>query len=110
MTHTICLLPGDGIGPEVTTSAQRVIEAPGVNVEWVNLPAGTTALEFCGSVLPERTVAAMEGHGVALKGPLTTPIGSGTEEGRIGPSPCDQSHTPLPMRYLSLPLPFCDTS
>lgn len=77
MTHTVCLLPGDGIGPEVTSAARQVIEAAGVNIEWVILPAGSTALEFCGSVLPQRTLAAVAGHGVALKGPVTTPIGGG---------------------------------
>lgn len=77
MAHTVCLIPGDGIGPEVTTAARRVIEASGVDIEWVILPAGSTALEFCGSVLPERTIAAIAGHGVALKGPVTTPIGGG---------------------------------
>jgi len=77
MTHTICLLPGDGIGPEVTSAARQVLEASGVDIEWVVLPAGSTALEFCGSVLPQRTLAAIVGHGVALKGPVTTPIGGG---------------------------------
>jgi isocitrate dehydrogenase (NAD+) len=77
MTHTICLLPGDGIGPEVTTATRQVIEAAGVDIEWVVLPAGATALEFTGSVLPQRTLAAIEGHGIALKGPVTTPVGGG---------------------------------
>ena len=77
MTHTVCLVPGDGIGPEVTSAARRVIEATGVNIEWVNLPAGETGIEFFGSVLPERTIAAILGHGVALKGPITTPIAHG---------------------------------
>lgn len=77
MAHTICLLPGDGIGPEVTAAARQVIEASGVDIEWVSLPVGSTALEFCGSILPQRTLAAIAGHGVALKGPVTTPIGGG---------------------------------
>ncbi len=77
MTHIVCLLAGDGIGPEVTSAARCVIEASDVDIEWVNLPIGKTALEFCGSVLPERTIAAIAGHGVALKGPVTTPIGRG---------------------------------
>ena len=77
MNHIVCLLPGDGIGPEVTSAAREVIDASGVNIEWVILPAGTTALEFCGSVLPARTIAAIEGHGLALKGPTTTPVGAG---------------------------------
>lgn len=79
MMHTVCLLPGDGIGPEVTTAARRVIDASGADVEWVPLPAGATALELLGSTLPERTLAAIRGHGVALKGPVTTPIGKGFE-------------------------------
>ncbi|UCD27911.1 MAG: isocitrate/isopropylmalate dehydrogenase family protein [Planctomycetota bacterium] len=77
MAHIVCLIPGDGIGPEVTTAARQVIEASGINVEWVPLPAGETGLEFCGSALPERTIAAIAGHGVALKGPITTPIARG---------------------------------
>ncbi|NLX15163.1 MAG: isocitrate/isopropylmalate dehydrogenase family protein [Phycisphaerales bacterium] len=77
MAHTVCLLPGDGIGPEVVGATKRVIEAAGVDIEWVSLPIGETAIEFCGSVLPERTIAAIAGHGIALKGPVTTPIGRG---------------------------------
>jgi isocitrate dehydrogenase (NAD+) len=77
MTHTVCLVPGDGIGPEVISAARRVIEAAGADIEWVNLAAGETGVEFFGSVLPERTIAAILGHGIALKGPLTTPVASG---------------------------------
>ncbi len=77
MSDIVCLLPGDGIGPEVTAAAREVVDASGADIEWVVLPAGGTALEFCGSVLPARTVAAIEGHGVALKGPIATPVGKG---------------------------------
>jgi len=76
--HTIVLIPGDGIGPEVTSAAQRVVEAAGLSVEWVPLPAGATALEQgFDNVLPERTLAAIKAHKVALKGPVTTPVGKG---------------------------------
>jgi isocitrate dehydrogenase (NAD+) len=76
--HTIVLIPGDGIGPEVTGAARRVIEAAGFAVEWVELPAGATALELGhDNVLPERTLAAIKAHKVALKGPVTTPVGKG---------------------------------
>src|SRR5438067_1114046 len=76
--HTIVLISGDGIGPEVTRATQRVIEAAGLNVEWVELPAGATALEQGhDNVLPARTVAAIQAHKVALKGPVTTPVGKG---------------------------------
>src|SRR5438874_8360096 len=76
--HTIVLIPGDGIGPEVTAAARRVLEAAGLSVEWVELPAGATALEQgLDNVLPERTLAAIKAHKVALKGPVTTPVGRG---------------------------------
>ena len=77
--HTIVLIPGDGIGPEVSSATQRVLEAAGLDVEWVVLPAGATAVEQgFDNVLPQRTVAAIQAHKVALKGPITTPIGKGT--------------------------------
>ena len=76
--HTIVLIPGDGIGPEVSAAARRVIEATGLSVEWVELPAGTAAIEQgFDNVLPERTLAAIRAHKVALKGPVTTPVGKG---------------------------------
>ena len=76
--HVIVMIPGDGIGPEVTAAARRVIEAAGLSVEWVELPAGAAALEQgFENVLPQRTVAAIAAHKVALKGPVTTPIGKG---------------------------------
>jgi len=76
--HTIVLIPGDGIGPEVSMATKRVIEAAGLSVEWVELPAGATALDQgFDNVLPDRTVAAIKAHKVALKGPVTTPVGKG---------------------------------
>src|SRR5688572_27703337 len=76
--HTIVLIPGDGIGPEVTSAGRRVLEAAGLSVEWVELPAGATALEQGHeNVLPQRTLAAIKAHKVALKGPVTTPVGKG---------------------------------
>jgi len=76
--HTIVLMPGDGIGPEVTRATKRVIEAAGLSVEWVEVPAGASALEQgMDDVLPKRTLAAIMAHKVALKGPVTTPVGKG---------------------------------
>jgi isocitrate dehydrogenase (NAD+) len=76
--HTIVLIPGDGIGPEVSSATKKVLEAAGLSVEWVELPAGATALEQgMDNVLPERTLAAIKAHKVALKGPVTTPVGKG---------------------------------
>ena len=76
--HTIVLIPGDGIGPEVTGATKRVLEAAGLSVDWVELPAGVTAIEQGHeNVLPQRTLAAIKAHKVALKGPVTTPVGKG---------------------------------
>src|ERR1041385_4174797 len=76
--HTIVLIPGDGIGPEVTNATKRVCEAAGLSVEWVELPAGKTAIDQgFDNVLPDRTLAAIRAHKVALKGPVTTPVGKG---------------------------------
>ncbi len=77
MSQTVCLLPGDGIGPEVTGAARRVIDAAGADLQWIELDAGAGALERTGHLLPPATLDAIARHCVALKGPLTTPIGTG---------------------------------
>ncbi len=77
--HTIVLIPGDGIGPEVTRAATRVIEAAGFKPDWVVVPAGADAIEHHGydNVLPDVTLDAIRKHKIALKGPVTTPVGKG---------------------------------
>jgi len=76
--HTIVLIPGDGIGPEVSSAAQRVVDATGLSVEWIVVPAGATAIDQGhDSVLPDITVEAIKKYKVALKGPVTTPVGKG---------------------------------
>ena len=77
MTLTICSIPGDGIGPEVTRATLRVIEASGARIDWVTLPAGAAAAETHGDVLPRETLDAIARHRLALKGPITTPVGRG---------------------------------
>ena len=78
MLHTAVLIPGDGIGPEVTASAVRVLEAAGAPVQWEVHLAGQAALDAGAQTpLPQETVDAVAAHGVALKGPCTTPIAGG---------------------------------
>jgi isocitrate dehydrogenase (NAD+) len=77
MTYTIALIPGDGIGPEVTSAAKRVLEATGLAFEWDVQRAGSSVMETDGTPLPDRVLNAIREHGVALKGPITTPVGSG---------------------------------
>lgn len=75
--HTITLIPGDGIGPEVTKPTLEIIKAAGVNVEWHTYVAGAEALKKSGTTLPKELIDSFEKNRVALKGPVTTPIGEG---------------------------------
>jgi isocitrate dehydrogenase (NAD+) len=77
MAYSVTLIPGDGIGIEVSGAAQRVLEATGVEFDWDIQEAGVTALEKHGDVLPDSVIESIRKNGIALKGPLTTPIGGG---------------------------------
>jgi isocitrate dehydrogenase (NAD+) len=76
-THTITLLPGDGIGPEVTDAVVRVLSASGVSIDWERHDAGLAALERTGKTLPDEVLDSIRRNHVALKGPVTTPVGGG---------------------------------
>jgi isocitrate dehydrogenase (NAD+) len=76
-TPKVVLIPGDGIGPEITAATVKVIAAAGAKIEWLDRMAGESALEAEGEVLPQRTIDAIAEHKVALKGPCTTPVGKG---------------------------------
>src|SRR5215216_5751798 len=84
MAYRVTLIPGDGIGPEVSEAARCVIDATGVPIEWDVREAGLTALESQGDVLPEETLASLKRNKVGLKGPMTTPIGSGFRSVNVG--------------------------
>ncbi|MCR9117870.1 MAG: isocitrate/isopropylmalate family dehydrogenase [bacterium] len=75
--HTVVLIPGDGIGPEVTAAVKNIFAAAEAPIEWVERNAGLAAIERGGEVLPADTLDAIERHKVALKGPCTTPVGDG---------------------------------
>ncbi|HJQ97226.1 MAG TPA: isocitrate/isopropylmalate dehydrogenase family protein [Candidatus Polarisedimenticolaceae bacterium] len=77
MPHTVCLIEGDGIGPEVTAAARAVLDASGAALTWVPLAAGAAAAERFGDTIPEATLDAIRTHRIALKGPVTTPVGKG---------------------------------
>ena len=77
MSNTITVIPGDGIGPEVTAAVLRVLDAAGARLDYDERVAGETALRYHGSPLPQETIDSIEANRVALKGPLTTPSGSG---------------------------------
>src|SRR5437870_4884793 len=75
--RTVTLIPGDGIGPEVTGAAVRVLEAAGAEIEWETVHAGAEVMTKHGTVVPDEVVNSISKNRVALKGPITTPIGSG---------------------------------
>jgi isocitrate dehydrogenase (NAD+) len=77
MTQKVCLIPGDGIGPEVTNATRRILDAAGANLEWIECEAGAAAVDVHGDVLPPQTLESVRKHNIALKGPITTPIGMG---------------------------------
>ena len=73
----VVLIPGDGIGTEITSSVTTILEKAGAEIDWVQQTAGLTAYKEKGNPLPEEVIATLEEHRVALKGPLTTPVGTG---------------------------------
>jgi isocitrate dehydrogenase (NAD+) len=84
MAHTITLIPGDGIGPEVASAVVRIVEASGVEISWETKYAGAQALEKFGSTLPEDLLDSIRKNKVALKGPITTPVGKGFTSVNVG--------------------------
>jgi isocitrate dehydrogenase (NAD+) len=77
MAHRVTLIPGDGTGPELTEATRRVLEATGVGFDWDVQEAGVDVMESAGTPLPQETLDSVQRNKVALKGPITTPIGTG---------------------------------
>ncbi len=81
--HRVALIPGDGIGPEVTEATLRVVEAAGARIDWEPLEAGAEVIAKFGTPVPDPVLNAIRRIGVALKGPLTTPIASGFRSANV---------------------------
>jgi len=77
MSHRVTLIPGDGIGPELAEATRRVLDATGVGFEWEVVDAGEAVMAEHGTPLPDHVLASIKRNRVALKGPITTPVGSG---------------------------------
>lgn len=75
--HTVTLIPGDGIGPEITAAMRRVVEAAGVDIEWEIADAGEHVMAEYGTPLPDHVLDSIRKNKVAIKGPITTPVGTG---------------------------------
>src|SRR5689334_18430519 len=85
MAHRVTLIPGDGIGPELTEATRRVLEATGVAFDWDVQEAGAEVMDaHGGNPLPPETLESVRRNGVALKGPITTPVGAGFRSVNVG--------------------------
>jgi Isocitrate/isopropylmalate dehydrogenase len=83
MPHAVTLIPGDGTGPEITEATRRVLEATGVQFEWDVCQAGAETLAKQGTVLPDEVIESIKRTKVALKGPITTPVGRGQRSANV---------------------------
>ncbi len=84
MTYTVTLIPGDGIGPELSEATVGVLEATGIAFAWEVQQAGESTIAGEGTPLPERVIESVRRNGVAIKGPITTPIGTGFRSVNVG--------------------------
>jgi isocitrate dehydrogenase (NAD+) len=84
MTHRVTLIPGDGIGPEISDATRRVIDALGVGMEWDVQEAGEASISKTGTALPEQVIESVRRNKVAIKGPITTPVGKGFRSVNVG--------------------------
>jgi isocitrate dehydrogenase (NAD+) len=84
VTHAVTLIPGDGIGPELADATVRVLEATGLGFEWDLQSAGEATIASEGTPLPDRVIDSIRRNGVAIKGPITTPVGSGFRSVNVG--------------------------
>ena len=84
MTYAVTLIPGDGIGPELAQAATNVLEATGIDFDWDRQDAGEATIASEGTPLPDRVVESIRTNGVAIKGPITTPVGSGFRSVNVG--------------------------
>lgn len=78
MAHKVCLIRGDGIGPEITAAVVSIIETAGVSIDWIDVDAGLKCVEAGEPIVPDRTLEKIKEVGIALKAPMTTPIGKGS--------------------------------
>lgn len=83
MATQVCLIAGDGIGPEVARAAREVLDAAGADIDWTELDAGADCIDKYGTVMPEETLETVRDVGIALKGPITTPIGKGFKSANV---------------------------
>ena len=86
MAHRVTFIPGDEVGPELSEATRRVLEGTGVQFDWDVQEAGAEVIDKYGTPLPEQVLDSIRGNGVAIKEPLTTPIGTGFPQRQRGPA------------------------
>jgi isocitrate dehydrogenase (NAD+) len=84
MAHRVTLIPGDGIGPELAEATTRVLDATGIGFEWERVDAGEAAIASHGTPLPDSVIESIRDTRIGLKGPITTPVGSGFRSVNVG--------------------------
>jgi isocitrate dehydrogenase (NAD+) len=84
LSYAVTLIPGDGIGPELADAARKVLEATGIGFEWDVQQAGEATIASEGTPLPDRVIDSIRANGIAIKGPITTPVGSGFRSVNVG--------------------------
>ena len=84
MAHRVTLIPGDGIGPELAEATTRVLDATGIGFEWERVEAGEAAIASHGTPLPDEVTESIRETRIGLKGPITTPVGSGFRSVNVG--------------------------
>ena len=77
MAYKVTFIPGDGMGPEVAMAARRCVDATGVKIDWEEMEAGVDVMDKYGTPLPDKTLESIKKNKIALKGPITTPVGTG---------------------------------
>src|SRR3970282_975007 len=77
MAYRVTFIPGDGVGPELSEATRRVLEATGVEFDWDEQEAGAAVMDTYGTPLPDHVLESIRANGVAIKGPITTPVGTG---------------------------------
>jgi isocitrate dehydrogenase (NAD+) len=103
MTYRATLIPGDGIGPEITAETLKVLDATGIRFEWDEQVAGVAAVEKSGTPIPEATLASIKERKLALKGPLTTPVGTGFRSVNVALRKAFELYANLRPAYTILP-------
>jgi isocitrate dehydrogenase (NAD+) len=83
MAHRVTLIPGDGIGPELAEATRRVLEATGIEFDWEYQAAGEAMIAEHGTPLPDEVLESIRRNRVALKGPITTPVGGGFRSANV---------------------------